>query len=81
MLDRTIAELKSRRQQIVSQINGLQLEAAKLGKAITVLSKLSGPVKAKPAKRRVKMSAAGKARIRAAQKKRWAEWKKRHQAR
>ncbi len=77
MLEKTITELNKRRNQIAGQITTLKAESKKLDKAIKVLAKLSGgsTATATPRKRR-KMSATARAKIRAAQKKRWAEWKK-----
>ncbi len=81
MLESTIAELKQRKGQIASQIASLEAESRKLDKALKVLGTISGKNRAaaNPARRRRKFSAQAIAKIRAAQKRRWAAWKAKQQ--
>ena len=75
MLSNAIQELKQRKNQIASQIVNLRGESKKLSEAINVLSKLSGAGAIATAPARKKISAAGRKRIAAFQKARWAKIK------
>ncbi len=70
----TVRQLKKRQGEIATEIGKLEAEAEKLAQAIKVLSRLSGPAKDNAPRKRRRMSAAARAKIRAAQKKRWAAW-------
>jgi len=81
-----MSNLTSALHQLQRERTLLQARIESLGKAISALQGIhsGGPAKGKRsnvvsiARRRPKLSAAGIAHIRAAQKQRWAKWRKAH---
>ncbi|PWT79032.1 MAG: hypothetical protein C5B59_00540 [Bacteroidetes bacterium] len=68
-----VAALKSERSRLQEQLDAID-------KALKVVTSLNGASRKGTRKARRSMSAAGRRRIVAAQKARWAKWKKEHKA-
>jgi hypothetical protein len=83
MVSKVVQDLKKRKSAIAAQIKTLENESSRIEQAIAALSATDGKapkaVKVKVRRAR-KFTPEGLARIRAAQKKRWAKVKKQQQA-
>ena len=73
MISNAVKELQSAKQQLATQINGLEQQAKKIDQAIAALSGITRTTEAKPAKKKFVMSPAHRKALIKAQKARWAK--------